>query len=323
MKVEQKHIKKNRWGSKPTMPGWRRLALPLVLLLTIVSSDVIAGETKTTKPADSGTEHGSLSELSSKLSNPLSDVWALFTEIDLNWSRGDLSDNDYKFGTDVIFEPIMPFQVTKDWKMITRPTVPVVFGGPIPDGIKPDGTASFDYETGMGDISIPLLFSPVPKPGQALSLGFGPTFQFPTHTSDELGTDTWEAGPAAIAIYKTKKYMYGVLGQYWLSYSEYGNNTPSTSHGNVVYFFYYNLPNAWQVGFNPTITYNHRASSGNKWNVPVGMVVTKTTKVGKLPVKFQLGVEYAAERQDDFGPEWRLKLNIIPVIKSLQKKPFL
>jgi hypothetical protein len=46
------------------------------------------------------------------------------------------------------------------------------------------------------------------------------------------------------------------------------------------------------------------------------------TKLGKLPVKIQLGVEYAVERQDDFGPEWHIKLNLIPVIQSLQKKPF-
>jgi hypothetical protein len=90
----------------------------------------------------------------------------------------------------------------------------------------------------------------------------------------------------------------------------------------VLPFYYYNLPDAWQIGFNPTMTYNDKATSGNKWNVPVGITVAKTTKVGKLPVKFQLGVEYAVERQDAFGPEWKIKLNVIPVIMSLQKSPF-
>jgi hypothetical protein len=45
-------------------------------------------------------------------------------------------------------------------------------------------------------------------------------------------------------------------------------------------------------------------------------------KMGNLPVKLQLGVEYSVERQDDFGPEWKIKLNIIPVVASLQKTPF-
>jgi hypothetical protein len=113
----------------------------------------------------------------------------------------------------------------------------------------------------------------------------------------------------------------GMLGQYWWSYSESGND-PSTSHGSILPFFFYNLPDAWQVGFSPTITYNDKATSGNEWNVPFGPMVAKMTKIGKMPVKFQVGVEYAIERQDAFGQEWRIRLNIIPVVKSVQKKPF-
>ena len=186
----------------------------LVLLLTLVSSEALAEDTPTQKTTDgtehSGTEHGSLGELGAKLSDPTSDVWALFTEFDFTWNRGDLTDNDYKFGVDMIFQPILPFKLTKDWKVLTRPTVPVQFSTPIPTGIKPDGTVDFDYESGLGNISLPLLFTPVPKPGEACSFGFGPTFQFPTRTPAELGTKTWEAGPAAVFSYKTKKFTAGL-----------------------------------------------------------------------------------------------------------------
>ncbi|MBW2447248.1 MAG: hypothetical protein JRG83_15125, partial [Deltaproteobacteria bacterium] len=44
-----------------------------------------------------------------------------------------------------------------------------------------------------------------------------------------------------------------------------------------------------QIGFNSNITYDARAVSGSKWNVPVGVTVAKTTKVGGMQVKFQLG----------------------------------
>ena len=53
----------------------------------------------------------------------------------------------------------------------------------------------------------------------------------------------------------------------------------------------------------------------------VGLVVAKTTKIGKLPVKLQLGVEYSVVSQDDFGKRAVIKLNIIPVIGSLVKGP--
>ena len=70
---------------------------------------------------------------------------------------------------------------------------------------------------------------------------------------------------------------------------------------NLLYFGWLNLPNAWQVGFNPGITYDHKASKGNRWNVPVGIVVAKMTKFGGLPVKIQFGIEYSVVSQDDFG----------------------
>jgi hypothetical protein len=69
------------------------------------------------------------------------------------------------------------------------------------------------------------------------------------------------------------------------------------------------------------INYDHKASRGNKWNVPIGIGFTKTTKVGNKPVKFQFGVEYSVVSQDDFGKRALIKLNIIPVIGGLIQNP--
>lgn len=113
----------------------------------------------------------------------------------------------------------------------------------------------------------------------------------------------------------------GFLGQYWWNYAEDGNDVPDTSHGSLLYFAFWNLPNAWQVGFNPTITYTDKASSDNKWNVPVGLVVAKTVKFGTLPIKFQLGVEKSFIRQEELGQDFQVKLNIIPVVPSLIRNP--
>ena len=110
----------------------------------------------------------------------------------------------------------------------------------------------------------------------------------------------------------------------WLRAADRGDQrsrTADLSQGNLLYFAYYNLPNAWQIGINPVITYDHKAKGGNKWNVPVGMGFTKTTKVGNMPVKFQFAVEYSVVSQDDFGKRALIKLNIIPVIQSLMKEP--
>jgi hypothetical protein len=137
----------------------------MLIVITCVASDLSTAVETSRQSANSGTESDGLADLGAKLGNPLSDVWALFTEFDFNRSEGDLSGGDHKFGSDMLFQPVLPFKLTEDWKLITRPVVPVALGTPVPDGIdESQGTASFDYKHGLGDIQVPFLLSPNPKP---------------------------------------------------------------------------------------------------------------------------------------------------------------
>jgi outer membrane putative beta-barrel porin/alpha-amylase len=268
------------------------------------------------------TAEDSAAEIGKKLANPLGNVWALFTEIDYNWSEGDLSNGKWRTGQAIIVQPVMPFPLTENSTLITRPTLPLITSLDQPDGIKnPEtGEASFSSKDGLGDMQLPMLYTKNPTPGDRWQFGYGPTFQFPTHSGD-LGTDTWEAGPAGVVIYKTEAVTTGLLAQYWWSYAEDGNDVEDTSHGSLLYFGFWNLPNAWQVGFNPTITYNDKAASDNKWNVPVGLTVAKTVKFGNLPIKFQFGVQKSVVREEALGNDFQIKLNIIPVIPGLVNNP--
>jgi hypothetical protein len=116
------------------------------------------------------------------------------------------------------------------------------------------------------------------------------------------------------------------FGQYYLGIGSQGDREPGVrdaSYLNLLYLMFVNLPDAWQFGFNPTITYDARATSDNKWNVPVGLMVSKTTQVGTLPVKFNFGVEYSVVSQDVYGEQAKLVLEVIPVIPALIRRPVL
>ena len=270
--------------------------------------------------ASAQSEHGNLSEVGAKLANPVSDVWALFTELDLYFSDGDLNRGSSKVGGRMIFQPVLPFPLygrgDNAWKLITRPIIPVLFSQPVPRGFN-----DFDNLAGLGDIQLPMMVSP---PSGNWLLGFGPTWLFPTATREEFGQQQWGVGPAVVLGYHTKEWTAGVFPQYTFGIGGWnGNDKPDASTLSLLYFFAYNLPDAWQIGFNPTITYDDNATSGNHWNVPVGLFVAKTTKLGKVPVKFQLGFEYSVVSQDAFGQQAQVKLNIIPVIPSLVKTPIL
>ncbi len=58
-------------------------------------------------------------------------------------------------------------------------------------------------------------------------------------------------------------------------------------------------------------------------STPLSAENSKIAKAGKVPVKFQFGVEYWVVSQETFGQETQIKLNIIPVIPSLMKHPIL
>ena len=301
------------------------LTLLIVVTLPLAATTARAHEPDPMAHGDlSGTshaDHGSLAEVSHKLSDPTSNVWALFTEFDLSFSDGNVNNGDPKIGGDMNFQPVLPIPLYgegKDqWKIIARPSIPVIFSNPVPRKV----FNSFNHIGGLGDSILPLPV--VPPMGKNWMLGLGPTFLFPTATNDALGREQFGIGPSGILGYKTKQFTVGVFPQYFFKVGSIDNQAgkPDASFGNFLYFAYWNLPDAWQVGMNPVITYDDKATKGNKWNVPLGLMVTKTTAVGKRPVKFQLGFEYSVVSQDDFGKRFMIKLNIIPVIQALVKNP--
>jgi hypothetical protein len=308
-------------SSKSARSRFAAFALTL-LFATALPQAAHSQNPDTAKITDSqpASEGGSLAEVGAKLSNPVSDVWALFTQFGLTWSDGDFNGGDPEIGGNMIFQPIMPIPLygegSESWKLITRPTVPVLFGNSVPRKIP----NRFDNQTGIGDITLPLLVNP---PTGNWLLGLGPNILIPSSSSDAFGRQQWGIGPTGILGYKTKDWVAGVFPQYYFGIGSRGDqgSKPDASFMNLLYFGFYNLPDAWQIGFNPTITYDNKASSGNRWNVPVGLVVAKTTKIASMPVKFQFGLEYSVVSQDDFGTRFQVKLNIIPVIDSLIKKP--
>ena len=263
-----------------------------------------------------------LAATSKRLSNPLSDVWALFTRFTLNYADGDAGSLDPRVGGAMLLQPILPVPIygngANKWNLITRPTIPVLFSQAIPTG-----PSTFDRKAGLGDIELPTVIAP---PTGNLILGAGPAFLFPTSTNDAFGRGQWGIGPSAVLGYRTEKATFGAFGQYYFGTGWHRARQPGerdASYMNLLYFAYYDLPDAWQFGLSPTITYDQRAASGNKWNVPVGLMVAKTTRVGMLPTKFSVGVEYSVVTQNAYGDRAKLVLEVTPVIPALIRRPLL
>jgi hypothetical protein len=263
-----------------------------------------------------GAPEGDVAETGKKLSNPVGDVWAFFSRFTVNFGDGDVNSGDSRVGGSMLFQPILPVPLygngANRWSLITRPTLPVLFSQPVPTALN-----TFDHNGGLGDVLLPTVIAP---PTGNWLLGAGPAFLFPTATNDAFGRQQWGIGPSLVVGYRTEAATFGVFGQYYLGIGSTGGRRPGVqdaSSMNLLSFLSVNLPNAWQFGFDPTITYDARATSGNKWNVPVGLLITKTTLLGKLPFKFNFGLEYSVVSQDAYGQRAQLVLEVIPVIPAL------
>jgi hypothetical protein len=280
------------------------------LLALVTLAPVAAGQ------EPKGAPEGDVAETGKKLSNPVGDVWALFSRFTVNFGDGDVNSGDSRVGGSMLFQPILPVPIygkgANRWSLITRPTLPVLFSEPVPTALN-----RFDHNGGLGDLLLPMVISP---PTGKWLLGAGPAFLFPTSTNDAFGRQQWGIGPSLVVGYITKAAIFGAFGQYYFGIGSSGDRAAGVrdaSYMNLLYFLSVNLPNAWQFGFDPTITYDARATSGNRWNVPVGLMVTKTTLLGKLPVKFNFGLEYSIVSQDAYGQRAQLVLEVIPVIPAM------
>jgi hypothetical protein len=240
----------------------------------------------------------------------------------LKFYDGDINTGDANVGSDLILQPVMPIPLfgegDAEWMLITRPVIPIVLSQPVPRGFN-----EFYNKAGIGDIQFPAMLAVPGKYAGNWILGGGPIAMFPTATSDELGSDQFGLGPAVVFGYRTKKWTAVLFPNYFWKVGSHDQDkdTSDISQGTLLYALTFNFPNAWQAGTNPTITYNDKASSGNKWNVPVGMFIGRTIKWNNMPVNIKFGLEYSVVSQDDYGKILAFRLQVTPVIKSLVKNP--
>jgi len=169
------------------------------------------------------------------------------------------------------------------------------------------------HETGFGDIQMLTLFGPNRMDG--LVWGAGATFKFPTASDDTLGSDKYQAGPAAMLFSLGKPWVYGTLIQQWWSYAG-DDDAPDTNQTDVQYVIRYQLPDAWSIGMGPTISIDWEADSDDQLTLPVGLGVTKTVRISNTPVKFRAEVHYSLIKPDNYGNEWTFIFRIAPVIPS-------
>ncbi len=153
-----------------------------------------------TEPSEGEAQGGSLDELNKELSNPVSSVWSIAFQ--QNNYLLEIEGKKDRWNSNLNFQPVLPVALTKDWNLITRPVVTVFNSAPHPN---PHNPAETDRTTGFGDTVFMEMLAPTPKLVGKWLLGIGPTFIFPTASSDYTGQGKWQVGPAVVVGYLSEK----------------------------------------------------------------------------------------------------------------------
>jgi|SRR5450631_35018 hypothetical protein len=223
-----------------------------------------------------------------------------------NWNFGIGPDNRTQNILNV--QPVIPFSLGKDWNLITRWIVPVVY--------QPVGPQSGVY--GFGDMNPSFFLSPKRS---KVTWGVGPTFVFPTATNTTfLGQGKFSMGPTFVALVQPSHFTLGFLANNYWSVAGHSNlDKPAVNQFLLQWFVNYNMKKGWFLTSGPTITANWRAASNNVWVVPFGGGVGRIMKLGFQPVNLTAQFYGNAVHPPGASP-WTMKLQIAFLFPRLTKQ---
>ena len=230
--------------------------------------------------------------------NPVANLVSVPFQNNTNFNAGPLG------GTQNILniQPVIPVEVSKEWNIITRTIMPVIW--------QPELVAGQGDSFGLGDIQFSAFLSPANPSAGGLVWGVGAIAQLPTNTSDTLGNKNWGLGPSAVLLHLDKgdPWVYGVLVNNVWSLS---SDKQGGSYNNFLMqpFLNYNLPEGLYLTSSPIVTAAWDAPSDQRWTVPLGGGIGKIFHLGKLPINAQIGGYYNVVHPDS-GPNWQLRLQV-------------
>jgi hypothetical protein len=213
------------------------------------------------------------SQLAKASQNPIANLTSIPLQFNFN-SGGGLGSTTYLL---LNVQPVMPLTLNKKWLLISRTIVPYT-NIPLPTGIRVNGLADIQQQS----------YFTLKKPSKIV-WGLGPIFSVPTATNDVVRTGQWALGPTGVALITSGRWVVGALANnLW--------RIGGVRHGLAINqfttqpFINFNIPQGWAIVTAPLITANWSASDDERWTVPIGIGVSKISRIGQQPVN--VGAQY-------------------------------
>jgi hypothetical protein len=227
--------------------------------------------------------------------NPFADAISVPFVYDVNFGGGLGSKTQQVLNV----QPIIPFDVSEDWSVITRTIVPL---------IAQPGLAGSSGARGLGDIQFAALLTPA-RVGR-LDWGVGPVFQLRSASNPALGQGKWGVGPMAAAIWAGDQWTLGAkVNNLWSFAGERSRpNLNQMQFQPVATYFFRDTPGRYLTS-EPTFTAIWKANGSGRWTVPLSLGIGQLVKFGNQPVDLQASASYTAIRPSD-AAVWTAELQI-------------
>ena len=223
----------------------------------------------------SAAEPESQQALALKLANPVAALVSVPMQFNFD---GDIGPARKGSRITLNVQPVIPFRISKDWLLISRTIVPIVWQ----KNIFPGSGSQF----GLSDTIQSVFISPT-KTG-SFAWGAGPVLLIPTGTDALLSTRKWGAGPSAVVLKQNGPWTYGgLVNQVW-SYA--GNSSRADVNQMLINpFVSHASPTAFTMVVSADVTRDWNAKT---WVVPISFSVSQVTRIGKQLAQVGGGVRY-------------------------------
>jgi len=203
-------------------------------------------------------------ELAQKLTNPLA---SLISVPNQNWFDFNLGPEKNGFRYTMESQPVYPMQISKDWNLLSRTTIPVIYQ---------QNVYGRTTQNGLSDSTESLFLSPVHT--KSFIWGAGPIFLVPTGTNGLLSTRKFAIGPTAVVVEHKGHTNIGLLANHVWSVAG-SDRHPYVSETYAQPFVAYTTTKAWTFAMTSYDTYNWTAG---RWTAIVNPIrVSKLLKLGQ------------------------------------------
>ena len=197
-------------------------------------------------------------------------------------------------------QPILPFELSKEWSLITRTIIPIIS--------QSDITKVGERESGLGDINATFFFSPTDAIGGTWTHGFGPTINFDTASDKVLGSNETGVGLSYVGLTVQGPWTLGFLASHTYSIEEGVGDTYSTTFTQP----FIDYTTEWGTTFELTSESAYEWQS-DQWSVPVTLTASQYFELGKIPILVGGGLKYWAKSgySDPEGTTFNFNLYIL------------